>query len=212
MPVLDLSQLLGEGTPAYPGTEPPRITDACSVENDGFAEKRLEIFSHTGTHIDVPAHMLERATAIDEIDPGRFVGPGCVVDVSGIGRPRIGLADLRDERDRIAKAEFVLLRSGWAAHWGEPSYFTDYPVLSMEAARWLAGLGLKGVGADMISFDEMNSTAMPIHKIFFEKGMILVENLTGLEKLAGREFVFSCLPLKIAGGDGSPVRAVAIFQ
>ena len=59
------------------------------------------------------------------------------------------------------------------------------------------GLSLKGLGGDMISFDEMNSTTMDVHKMFLAKDMILVENLTELAPLTGREFVFSCLPLKI---------------
>jgi len=64
----------------------------------------------------------------------------------------------------------------------------------------------------MISVDEMASTAMTIHRIFFEKNMVIVENLAGLEVLIDKEFVFSCLPLKFAAGDGSPVRAIAMIQ
>ncbi|MBN1939583.1 MAG: cyclase family protein [Candidatus Aminicenantes bacterium] len=211
MTVIDLSHVLGEGMPVYPGTEPPRISDACTVERDGFAEKRIELFSHAGTHIDVPAHMIEGAATIEGLEADCFLGPGCVVDLSELGRKRVGIADLEGERSRIAGAEFVLLRSGWDARWGDPSYFLNYPVLSLEAARWLAGFHLKGLGADMISFDEMGSTTMAVHKVFLGKGTVLAENLTGLERLVGREFVFSCLPLKIPGGDGSPVRAVAIL-
>jgi arylformamidase len=212
MIVIDLSHALGGTMSVYPGTEAPRISDASSVRNDGFAEKRIEIFSHTGTHVDVPAHMIEGAATIEKLEPGRFFGPGCLVDLSGIAGRRVGIADLEGNRDRIARAEFVLLRSGWDARWGDPSYFQDYPVLSVEAARWLAGFPLKGVGVDMISFDETGSMTMDVHGIFLKKGMVLAENLTGLERLADREFVFSCLPLKISGGDGSPVRAVALVQ
>jgi len=212
MRVLDLSHSLGEKTPAYPGTEPPRISDACTVAKDGFAEKLLCLYSHTGTHLDAPSHMIEGAATIEALDAGRFVGSGCVVDLSRIGRMRIEIADLEGMRDRIAKSEFVLLHTGWSDRWGDPSYFSGYPVLSIEAARWLAAFPLKGLGADMISFDEMHSTKMDVHKTLLAKDMILVENLTGLEPLTGREFIFSCLPLKISGGDGSPVRAVALLE
>lgn len=211
MNVLDLSHPLGERMPAYPGSEPPRISDACTVKKDGFAEKLLCLYSHTGTHVDAPSHMIEGAPTIEALDAGRFVGPGCVVDLSRIGRMRIEIADLEGMRDRIAKSEFVLLRSGWSDRWGDPSYFSGYPVLSISAARWLAAFPLKGLGGDMLSFDEMHSTTMDVHKVFLAKGMILVENLTELAPLTGREFVFSCLPLKISGGDGSPVRAVALL-
>jgi len=211
MNVLDLSHVLGENIPAYPGTQPPRVTDVCTIDGNGFAEKLLHIYSHTGTHVDVPAHMLAGSATLDVLEPGRFIGRGCLVDISGIRRGRVEIADLEEHRERIAGSEFVLLASGWARRWGDPSYYTGYPVLSPAAARWLADFGLKGVGVDMISVDEMDSPGMDIHKIFLAEGMVIVENLTGLERLAGRDFVFSCLPLKIAGGDGSPVRAVAIL-
>ena len=211
MNVIDLSHPFSEDMPVYPGTESPEIVEACTIAGHGFAEKRLRLFSHTGTHLDAPAHILSGAVTLDRLEASRFVGSACALDVSGLNRPRIEIPDLEKERERIAKAEFVLFYSGWAKRWGDASYFEEFPVLSEEAARWLAGFDLKGVGADTVSFDEMNSATMAVHKILLGKNMVLVENLRGLETLVGREFVFFCLPLNIAGGDGSPVRAVAIL-
>jgi len=84
-------------------------------------------------------------------------------------------------------------------------------VLSTDAAEWLAERNLKGVGFDAISVDPVGSTAFTNHFVFFRAGMICIENLTGLAPLAGQRFLFSCLPLKLAEADGSPVRAVAIL-
>ena len=211
MQIIDLSHLLAEDMSVYPGTEPPRITDACTISGHGFAEKLLQFYSHTGTHLDAPGHILPGAATLDRFEAGRFVGPGCLVDVSRIRGPRIEIADLEKDRERVAGAEFAILYSGWAKRWGDASYFSGYPTLSEAAARWLAGFDLKGVGVDMISVDEMNSTSMAVHKALLSRNMVIIENLTGLDRLIGREFVFSCLPLNIAGGDGSPVRAVAIL-
>lgn len=212
MNVVDLSHAVSRAMPVYPGTEPPEIIEATTLAGAGFAEKLLRLYSHTGTHVDAPAHLLEGAATIDRFPAGRFVGPGCVVDASGPGRAVIKAADLENERDRIAKAEFVLLHTGWADRWGKASYYSGYPVLSEEAAERLAAFGLKGVGIDAMSFDEMGSKAFPVHRILLGRNMILVENLRGLKALIGRAFVFSCLPLPIAEGDGSPVRAVAVFN
>lgn len=85
-------------------------------------------------------------------------------------------------------------------------------MLAGEAAAWLAGRGLKGVGFDAISVDPVGSTDFPNHYIFFRAGMVCVENLTGLEPLVGMRFRFVCLPLSIEEADGSPVRAVAILD
>jgi kynurenine formamidase len=83
-------------------------------------------------------------------------------------------------------------------------------VLSEAAAHWLAGFNFKGIGVDTISFDAHDSSALPIHRIFLTKNIVLVENLVNLEKIPVGEFVFCCLPLKLADTDGAPVRAIAL--
>jgi len=208
--VVDLSQLITTSMPVYPGTEPPGIEDACTIERDGFAEKKLCFYSHTGTHVDAPGHILAGAPRLDDFSAGRFIGSGCVLDVSHCPSGRIEVAELEPHERRIAAAEFVLLYTGWARHWGEPRYFEAYPVLTEAAARWLADFPLKGLGLDAISVDAMNSVTLPVHRILFARNLLAIENLTGLERLLGREFLFACLPLKLEAGDGSPVRAVAL--
>ena len=111
----------------------------------------------------------------------------------------------------LLAAGFALLHTGWARYWGTNDYFGRYPVLSPEAAGWLAGFGLKGYGVDAISADEIDSAALPVHRALLGRGMLIIENLDRLDPLLEREFTFSCLPLKIADADGSPIRAVAIL-
>ena len=208
MPVLDLTQVLSPTMPVYPGTEPPTIRPATTVEADGFAEKWIGMYSHTGTHIDAPAHMLPGAATLDQLGIDRFVGPAWVVDVPG---PAIELELLEAQEAAMAGSEFVLFHTGWSAKWGTPGYFEGFPVLSGAAARWLSRRGLKGIGFDAISADPVSSTAFENHFECFRAGMILIENLTGLRPLVGKPFLFSCLPLKLEEADGSPVRAVAIL-
>lgn len=212
MTVVDLSHFITESMPVYPGTEPPRIVDACTIAKNGFAEKLLSFFSHTGTHIDAPGHILAGAATLDDLDIAHFIGPGCVLDVSARNRAQIEVGDLESQAERIAAAEFVLLHSGWAKYWGDPEYFVAYPVLTEAAARWLAGFDLKGMGVDTISVDEVDSASLAVHRAFFAKNMVIIENLANLETLIGKEFTFSCLPLKLAESDGSPIRAVAMLQ
>jgi arylformamidase len=196
--------------PVYPGTEPPVITDANTVERDGFAEKLLSMYSHTGTHIDAPAHMLADGPTLDQFDVEHFVGRACVIDVSQ--EPIIEEAALEAKAEMIAECEFVLLYTGWSHHWGRQDYFEDFPVLSIEATRWLAGRGLRGLGLDAISVDPVGSMTFGNHFVLFRAGMVIIENLTRLLPLIDRTFLFSCLPLKIVQADGSPVRAVAILD
>lgn len=210
MEVIDLTHSLREDMPVFPGTEPPRLDDAYTIERDGFAEKMLRLVSHTGTHIDAPGHILAGGSRLDGFPASRFIGPGTVLDVSSLGGRPIEPGDLLGCEPRLRAVDFVLLHTGWARHWGAAEYFGRYPVLAPAAARWLAGLGLKGFGVDAISADEIDSAALPVHHALFSREMLIIENLASLEPLLGREFLFSCLPLKIADADGSPIRAVAI--
>ncbi len=211
MKVVDLSHSINESMPVYPGTEPPKIIDACTIAKNGFAEKLLSIYSHIGTHIDAPGHILAGAATLDELAVGHFLGPGLVLDISTKKGAHIEIGEVKKYERLFPDVEFILFHSGWAKHWGDPGYFAGFPVLSQDAARWLTKFDLKGIGVDMISVDGVDSRTLDVHKIFFEKGMVVVENLAGLETLIGKKFIFSCLPLKIASADGSPVRAVAII-
>ena len=208
--ILDLTHTLAAGMPVYPGTEPPTFQQATTVERDGFAEKLVTLYSHTGTHIDAPAHMLADSPTLDQLGVGHFVGKACVIEAAG--QDVIEKPVLKAWAALIEDCDFVLFHTGWSQYWGQERYFVDFPVLSLEASQWLAGQGLKGVGFDAISVDPVGTTDFRNHFVFFRAGMICIENLAGLDALIGRHFLFSCLPLKLAEADGSPVRAVAILD
>jgi kynurenine formamidase len=112
----------------------------------------------------------------------------------------------------IRKSEFVLLYTGWSKFWGNDKYFSEFPVLTEESSRWLSKFSLKGIGLDAISVDEVGTTEYMNHKIFLEKGIIIIENLTNLTNLSGKLVDFYCFPLPFSKADGSPVRAVAIHK
>jgi kynurenine formamidase len=212
MEVVDLTHAICADMPVFPGTPPPILENAFVIERNGFAEKMLHLVSHTGTHIDAPGHILPGAPRLDAFAAGSFVGAGVVLDASSVRGRSVGLADIERYGERLRGAAFALLHTGWAKFWGTDDYFGRYPVLAPEAAGWLAGFGLQGYGVDAISADEIDSTALPVHRALLGRGMLIVENLAGLEPLLEREFTFSCLPLKIADADGSPIRAVAILS
>ena len=209
MTVVDLTHPISQDMPVYPGTEPPVIVTACTVAEDGFLERKIALFSHTGTHVDAPAHLIEGGRSLDAFPVDRYHGPAVVVDAAGAGGTTIAMRDLRPRLADIEQADFLLIRTGWSRFWGTDRYFADYPVLSIEAAEALAGLGLKGVGFDAISADPIESTDLPVHRVLMQAEMLIIENLTGLEQLPEGPFLFSCFPLALEDADGSPVRAVA---
>ena len=212
MKVIDLTHTITPSMPVYPGTEPPAIRQATTVARDGFAEKWIGLYSHTGTHIDAPAHMLAHAATLDRLPVDQFVGRARVLDVSALGGREIGAAFLEARAAELEGVAFVLFHTGWQALWGQEAYFSGFPVLAPDAARWLCRRGLKGIGFDAMSADPVGAPVFVNHLACFEAGLILIENLTGLDQLAGKTFLFSCLPLKLDQADGSPVRAVAMLD
>ena len=209
MPLIDLSHTIEENMPVFPGAEAPRITVAATVVRDGFLEKRITLFSHTGTHMDAPAHLLEGGKTLDRLPVSRFAGSACVIDLRDLAAPEITLEDLESRLDAGRRRDFYLLHTGWSRHWGSPDYFKGYPVLSLRAARLLADLKPKGIGLDAISVDAVQAEDLPVHKVFLGQDTVIVENLKNLDRLPKGPFKFFCFPLRFKDADGSPVRAVA---
>jgi len=210
--VLDLTHLITPRMPVYPGTEPPVLEQANTVERNGFAETLLRMYSHTGTHIDAPAHMVGGTAFLDQLPVDRFVGRACAIDVSSAAGGEVPAHLVEEQASLMAGCGFVLLHTGWSRFWGDDCYFAGFPVLSPEATAWLVARGLKGVGFDAISADRVGPPPYPNHLAFFRAGAILIENLAHLGPLVGRTFQFSCLPLAYERADGSPVRAVGIID
>jgi kynurenine formamidase len=212
MRIIDLSHDLNADMPLYPGTPAPRFEETASIDTDGYREKRINLCVHTGTHVDAPAHLIKGAKQLNQLPLETFYGEALQISVNASGKQTIELDDLTALGSRMRDKRFLLLRTDWSRHWGCEKYFSGYPTLSQAAARWLAETGVKGVGLDTISADPLDAPALPIHNILLGAGMIIVENLTHLSALPDKEFIFSCLPLKICDADGSPVRAVAVVS
>jgi len=207
MKIIDLSHTITENMPVYPGTEQPTFIQANTIAEHGFAEKKISLYSHTGTHIDAPAHILAEKPQLDELALDFFIGQALCIAVD---QPEIDVHFLLPFQEDLHQLDFVLFATGWSKYWGKKQYFEGYPVLTSSAAEFLCEYNLKGIGFDTISADHEDSAEFPVHRTLL-KQMIVIENLTDLERVVEQKFLFSCLPLKIAEADGSPVRAAAIF-
>lgn len=212
MKTIDLSHVIEAGMPVFPGTEPPILLEANTIARDGFAEKKITFYSHTGTHMDAPAHMLPGAKTLDAYAAADFYGRAVVLDVSRFQLETISWEEhLAALETRLKGAHFLILRTGWEKRWGQPDYFENFPALTVEAAQRTAACGLRGVGIDAISIDRMEDNHFPVHHVLFNAGMFVIENLCNLEQV-GEEFTLACFPLRIQNADGSPVRAAGIVE
>lgn len=188
--------------------------------------KLLQISDHSGTHVDAIAHFDPRpgAPTIDEMPLETFYGQAVCLDVSHVGpRGWIDAKDLgeacREHNIEIRPGDIMLIYAGHSDRtYGSPAFLTDFPGLTPEAARWLAAKGVKNFGVEAISVDHPDrqvaakEKAFPVHVVCRETGMTHMEGLVNLDKLVGQgRFQFVGFPLRLEGGTGSPIRAVAIL-
>ncbi len=212
MRILDLSQTIHPDMPCYPGTPQPVFHKLSSIEQDGYAEQLLTVSSHAGTHVDLPSHILPEGSSLDAWSLDRFTGKGFALDLRASVGGIISLGELRGFEARLQECDFLLLCSGWSQYWGGPEYFIGYPVLSPDAARWLTGFHLKGIGVDMISVDSPDAVDFSVHSLLLRSGILIIENLADLSPLFHSSFIFSGFPLKIAHAEAAPLRAVAFVD
>jgi arylformamidase len=208
--IIDLSHSIEVNMPVYPGTRPPKIYETSSINTNGFKESNLQFLSHTGTHIDVPAHLFPGGKSVDLFECAKFYGIAKVINCNHL--PEIDENLILDVYNQSENPDFLLFHTGWAKYWGDDRYFNNFPLLTPEATRLIRKLPLKGIGIDAISFDAIGDDSLPNHKMLLENEIILIENLRNLNLLIKKDFILSCLPMKIKGADACPVRACAIIK
>ena len=196
--------------PVFPGDPSVSVDAHATVADDGYRVSAVECGSHTGTHIDAPSHTEADGATIDSLPVSRFVRDAVRVDLRGCDpRARIRPTDLP-----TADAEAVVLHTGWDTHWGDSNYL-DHPFLTPAAARHCVEHGYD-VAIDALNVDptptaDNDAEGVPAHHELLGNDRLIVENLTNLAGLPDR-FELSVVPLQIADGDGSPVRAIASWD
>jgi kynurenine formamidase len=180
-----------------------------------YSVNYISMLEHVGTHVDAPVHLGEGGASIDDCPLEWFAGTGVCLDLGHV--PDLGDIDVADlERAEEAAGvtvagHVVLLYTGFhARHWPERSVVTSNAGLTAAATHWLADRGSKVHGVEGPSTDKAGTTGFPSHRVCRDRGMVHYEWLTNLDQLLGAgEFRFTGYPLRIVGGTGSPVRAVA---
>lgn len=203
MKIYDLTHKTENNMTAYSFEEKPDIKNLFSIKKDRFNVTSLGLSSHLGTHIDVPLHMIENGKNICDFPLETFFGKGKCISFNE-------LENINFNSSEIKNIDFLLVYTGWDKFWNEENYFKNYPVISDVIISKITFSNLKGIGIDCISPDFYDSQNMEKHKKLLKSNKIIIENLCSLEKILGKDFYFSCLPLK-AEIDGCPVRAAAII-
>lgn len=208
--IVDLAVPIAPGAPHYPGDPAPAFAAHDSIETSGYAVTRLALGSHQGTHLDAPAHYLPSGATIDTVDLDQCVGPALIADLRRQGAgAEITPADLGAAVPDLAPGSRLVLRTGWDRMLDDPAYFTACPSLTVDAASWLAERRLALLGMDMPTPSVQESVA--VHRVLLGAGVLILEALAHLEQIDASPFLLVAAPLRLAGVDGSPVRALALL-
>ena len=215
MKLLDLTLTVSENIPTFPGSPQPSFVQDKNIKNDGYNSELLFLSSHTGTHLDAPYHFQEKGEKIQEISLKRLVSSAILVKSRKKGDQPITKTDIQKfekKHGKIPSGSSIIFWTGWQKMIKNDSYFIRNPGLSTAAAKYLVSKKINLIGTDSPSIDLGKDKRFPVHHIFSKNNILIVENLTNLEKIRSSKFHFVVLPLKLKGATGSPVRAIAFVE
>lgn len=202
---LDVTHTLEDGIPVFGEDPRTNLYALKTYEKDGYRLYRLETCLHAGTHIDVPLHMIQTGTYIASYTVERFQGEGILLDVSGDGITS-GTVKMREAYRNIDLFDkIVILKTGFYKHFGFEFYFSDYPVLEDDFARFLCEQKIKILCLDTPSPDVFPYVC---HQLFLGNDIPMIENVANLDSLHHMQrFWVYAFPLKIQA-EASPIRMV----
>jgi arylformamidase len=206
----DVSVPIRDGGLIYPGNPEIHISLQQSVALGAGANVSSVAFgSHTGTHVDAERHFFEEGGTVDQIPLEVLMGPATVIDF-GAAATAITRADL--EQHELSGVERVLLRTRNSMYLTQDRAFhSDYTYLAPDGAEYLVELGVRLVGIDYLSIEQFHSGHHRTHLTLLGAKVVIVEGLD-LSAVPAGKYNFYCLPIKLAGCDGAPARAVLVSE
>ncbi len=194
-------------TPVYDGDAPMKFDFLKSMEKgDALTLSMYTMGAHSGTHVDAPMHFIKGGASIDQVPLTALIGAARVIDIPD----RVSSIDAAElARHDWKGAPRILFRTRSARHgWmHEPTFHRDFTYVAPDAAQQLADAGVVLVGIDYISAEQFAAPAPKTHQILLGKSIPIVEGLQ-LDAITAGDYDLIVLPIKVAGRDGAPARAL----
>ena len=207
--IYDISTPVRNSGVVYPGNPEIRIDPQQAISRGAGANVSSVAFgSHTGTHVDAAKHFFDDGQTIDQIPLERFIGPAVLL-AFGDDVMSVGAGDLRQHD--IGSHTRVLLKTRNSSLLARADFVKDYTFLAPDGAAYLVEHGVELVGIDYYSIEQFHSGHHRTHLTLLEKDTVIVEGLDLSEPPPG-EYQLICLPLRLAGLDGAPARAVLVAE
>jgi kynurenine formamidase len=233
--IVDLSHEYSDQAIFWPTAESFRldkVADGMTPQGYYYAANNFAGAEHGGTHLDAPMHFAQGRWSVEQIPLEQLIGDAAVVDVSAAcaSQPdyQVSVADLTawEKTHGTLDGTILLIRTDYAARWPDAARYLGtaergesavaklhFPGLHPDAAKWLVeNRQVKAVGIDTASIDYGQSTLYETHRVLYERNIPGLENLTNLNRLPARGATIVALPMKIKGGSGAPLRAIALLD
>lgn len=207
--IIDLSLPVDERLPGA------TVLSCKTIAREGWNATTLTLYSHAGTHMDAPRHFVPDGPTLDQQDLSACCGRARIVRLPGTSpRHLITIADVTDAIGTVVPGDRLLFCTGWHQRFGTPAYRDELPRISAELAVWLVDHQVALIGVEPPSVADVNNSIelTLVHQTLFRGGVVIVEGLANLDQITTDEVEFIALPLNIVGGDGCPVRAIAIVD
>lgn len=212
--LIDLSHPLEHGQPNFAWDPKMTVIPHNTVTSIGYNISQISLSSHQGTHLDAPFHFYDDGKTIDQMRLEQFYGPATLVDLAPGGHLKaktpLTVEMFTPHAEKFQRGARIIYRTGWSRKFGTAEFFSDFPTLTLDAARWIASrrIGLLGMDTPTPSTDWKEC-----HHILLKKGVeiVIVEALTNLHRLP-EQFTFIGFPINFKGRDGAPIRAVAAIE
>jgi arylformamidase len=202
MKLIDISRKLGKNVPTWPGDTHFSFQIEWSKADSGSVNVgKVEMSTHTGTHVDAPFHFDDEGKRIYDLDLNLYVGRALVVDMRN--KESVGASDFQGVD--LQEVERVILRTD---SWEDPSQFPErITYLRPDLGSFLGEKGVRLIGVDVPSVDPLDSKELPAHHSLHENGIHILEAVD-LQHVEPGLYELMALPLPLVEADGSPVRAV----
>ena len=207
----DLSTSLRSYMPLWPTYPNLKIEPVGTVPRDGYLVESFYGVTHSGTHVDAPAHMLENGDPIDKIPIDSLILPSFMIKLKAKGN-EIDASEFEEKWDSRYDGKGLLINTGWYKKRAFTKEFQyDFPGLSEDAADFLIKKKIKLVGIDTLGIEPYSHKDFMVHKKILGSGLVIIEDLYGLDQLEeSKEYLLVTAPLKIENGSGAPARVYAI--
>ena len=207
--IYDISVPLRTGGLVYPNNPPISITAVQSIAAGATANvSRIDLGSHTGTHVDAPKHFIDSGTGVDAMPLDVLMGPARLIafgdDVMAVGEAELRAHDLTGVTRLLIRTR----NSAWLAS-GSTEFHPDFTHVAPDGAEYLVSIGVRLVGVDYLSVEQFHSPHHKTHRTLLSNGVVIVEGMVLAEPPPG-DYELYCLPLLLAGLDGAPARAVLV--